>query len=116
MAVKWKGMNELKSALKSMANPEAIKKVVKMNGAELQERMQRQTYKSFRKGYSIGDTRKSIRLQITDGGMTAEVEPTTGYSPYVEYGTRYMEAEPFVAPAFREQEPIFLRDLGKLTK
>lgn len=116
MAVKWKGMNELKTALNDMADPDAIRRVVRMNGAELQQRMQRQTYKSFVKGYSIGDTRKSIRLSIRDNGMTAEVEPTTAYSPYVEYGTRFMEAEPFVGPAFREQEVIFRRDLAKLTK
>lgn len=36
--------------------------------------------------------------------------------PYVEYGTRFMEAEPFVNPAFEKQAPIFIKDIEDLVK
>jgi len=48
--------------------------------------------------------------------MTAHVGPTTDYSPYVEYGTRFMRAEPAVRPAFEEQVPIFKQDMEAIMK
>lgn len=116
MAVEWKGAAELRAALLAKADPAILKRVVRMNAAELQERMQRQTSVSFKKGYSIGDTKKSIRTRMSDEGLTATVGPTTSYAPYVEYGTRFMDAEPFVAPAFHVQQEVFRRDIEKVTK
>ena len=63
-----------------------------------------------------GTLKRSIGLTIDDGGMAAQVEPTVEYAPYQEYGTRFMEAQPFVGPAFREQKEIFKRDLDRLVK
>jgi hypothetical protein len=34
----------------------------------------------------------------------------------LEYGTRYMDAQPFVKPAHEEQAQKFKRDLDKLVK
>ena len=48
--------------------------------------------------------------------MTAAVGPTTDYSPYVEYGTRFMQAEPFVKPSWEEQKELFKKDMDKLVK
>ena len=48
--------------------------------------------------------------------MTAEVGPTTDYAYYVEFGTRKMEAEPFVKPAWEEQKEQFEKDMQKLVK
>ena len=35
---------------------------------------------------------------------------------YVEFGTRFMDAQPFVRPAFKQQVPIFKSDMKKLVK
>ena len=62
------------------------------------------------------DTERSIGIDISDGGMTATVEPTAEYAPYVELGTRFMEAQPYLKPAFEEQKKQFEKDLQKLVR
>ena len=95
---------------------DAVRQVVQKNGDQMNGKMKKNTETAFKKGYSEGDTAKSIQTDITDGGMTAEVGPTTEYAYYVEFGTRKMEAEPFVKPAWEEQKEQFKRDLNKLVK
>ncbi len=48
--------------------------------------------------------------------MTAEVAPGMNYAAYVEYGTRYMAAQPYMRPAFMQQSERFKADLAKLMK
>ena len=69
----------------------------------------------FKAGYSVGETRRSINLLNEKGGLMARVKPTTKYSPYVEYGTRFMDKQPFVKPAFQKVKKEFVNDLKKLT-
>lgn len=112
--IKLEGMDKLQKALKKNVTMQDVKRVVRQNGAELQERMQDNA--EFTQGYQTGTTKRSIGLDITDNGMTAEVEPKTEYSPYVEYGTRFMDAQPFVRPSHDEQKEKFKRDLDKLVR
>ncbi len=112
--LKVTGLVELARALKKNVKMDDVKTVVQKNGADLQRTMQRKA--DFKKGYQTGTTKRSIRLNIKDGGFTAEVEPTTEYSPYLEYGTRYMEKQPFVKPSLAEIEPKFNSDMRKLVK
>ena len=35
---------------------------------------------------------------------------------YLEYGTRFMDAQPFVQPALEEQLPKFKSDMKKLVR
>ena len=115
--VKLKGMDKLVAKLrKCSGNPTLVKIVVAKNGNQLNERMKRKMKEAYVKGYSQGDTAGSVNTVITDGGMTANVGPTTDYAMYVEYGTRFMEAEPAVRPAFEEQVPIFKRDMEAIMK
>lgn len=109
-----KGLDKLEKSLKKNATLSDVKKVVRHNGSQLQKQMQ--TNADFKKGYQTGTTKRSIGLEITDGGFTAEVEPTTEYSPYLEYGTRFMDAQPFVKPAYNAQKPKFKRDMNKLAR
>ncbi|MCC8039164.1 MAG: HK97 gp10 family phage protein [Bacteroidales bacterium] len=112
--ITWTGLNELRQAIEERCNTQAVQTVVKKNGAGLQTKMQRNAV--FVKGYSTGATRQSIGLSLSDGGMTATVQPGTYYSPYLEYGTRYMSAQPFVGPSFNSQKVLFLNDLQKLVR
>lgn len=122
--VKLVGMDKLKAKLqKCSGEPYLIKMVVAKNGNQLNEKMKTKMKNAYvtinprtGKGYSTGDTADSVNTVITDNGMTASVGPTTNYSPYVEYGTRFMKAEPAVRPAFEEQVPIFKRDLEAVMK
>lgn len=124
--IKVEGLKELEKALKSNVTLDDVKRVVKHHGAKLQERMQSKA--DFKKGYQTGTTKRSIGIELEDEGFTAIVGPgdtplnpqsglsATEYSPYVEYGTRFMEAQPFVRPAWNEQKELFKKDMQKLVK
>ncbi len=107
-------MPELQKAMNTREAIEDVKKIVKHNGAELQSKMQENA--DFTKGYATGATKQSIGLEIKDDGFTAEVGPTKEYAPYLEYGTRFMDAQPFAKPAYIEQKEKFEKDMQKLAR
>lgn len=108
------GLDELEKKLKTNIKMTDVQRVVKHNGAGLQRKMQSNA--DFTRGYATGTTKRSIGLELKDGNFTAEVEPTTEYSPYLEYGTRFMDAQPFVNPAFEDQKEQFKADMQKLVR
>lgn len=112
--IKVDGLDKLQKALKSNVNLDDVKRVVRHNGQQLQDKIQKNA--DFDKGYQTGATKRSVGLEIKDSGFTADAGPETEYSPYVEYGTRFMEAQPFVRPAFDEQKAKFKSDMQKLVK
>lgn len=117
--VKIEGLQALISDLDARKySGKQIRNVVMKNGANLQEDAQKRMTKTvaYVKGYSKGTTRRSTTLSISDDGMTATVAPHTEYFPYVEYGTRFMEAEPTLNPAFQKIKQQFYRDVMDLVK
>ena len=112
--IKVEGLEELQKQLRKNADLNDVKRVVRQNGSELQRKIQSNA--DFDKGYQTGTTKRSVGLEINDGGLTAESGPTTEYSEYLEFGTRFMEAQPFVKPALDEQSKQFEKDLKKLVK
>lgn len=108
--IKFEGLAELDKALTKRLNMDAVKRVVKQNGAELQEKSQQKA------PVDTGHLKDSIGIELEDGGMTAVVEPTAEYAAYVELGTRKMEAQPYLKPAWEEQKEQFKKDLDKLVK
>lgn len=116
--VTMKGLTDLHVQIRKSMDLNDVRQVVKKNGAELNQKMQKYASPqgAFTKGYSVGTTRRSITTELSDEGLTATVEPHTDYSMYVEYGTRFMEAEPFVTPAFNDQKDIFIKEINALVK
>ncbi|MBR5290163.1 MAG: HK97 gp10 family phage protein [Erysipelotrichaceae bacterium] len=112
--IEVKGLDKLEKSLKENVTMDDVKRVVRKNGSELQNKVQDNA--EFSKGYQTGTTKRSIGLEIKNSGFTAEVEPTTEYSPYVEYGTRFMEAQPFVKPGYEVQKKKFESDMQKLVR
>ncbi len=112
--IRIEGLEELQKKLKKNANMDDVKKVVRHNGSQLQQKIQQKA--DFKKGYQTGTTKRSVSLEIKDGGLSAESGPTTEYAEYLEFGTRFMEAQPFVKPALEEQSKKFESDLQKLVK
>lgn len=112
--IKVTGLDELQKALKDNVTMDDVKRVVRHNGSELQRGIKNNA--DFTKGYATGTTKRSITLEIKDGGLAAESEPTTEYAPYLEYGTRFMDAQPFVRPAYEIQKKKFQSDMQKLVK
>lgn len=118
MAIKLKGMSELRKHLQKCSSLESVKTVVRKNADDLNKEMKIQASARgvFVKGYTVGDTRDSINTEIDDDGLSASVGATTEYAMYVEYGTRFMEAEPFCKTAFDKINPKFQKDLKKLVR
>ena len=110
MGIKLKGAKELKVKLSKCTDMGPVKQVVRKHTSELQQKAMRNA------PVDTGALKRSIMLDISDGGMTGVVEPTVEYAPYVEWGTRYMSAQPFMKPAFDEQAPQFKSDLDRLMK
>ena len=108
------GLDKLKKALKEKVTLDDVKKVVRKNGQELQEKIQGNA--DFKMGYQTGATKRSVGLEFQDSGMTAESGPETEYSPYVNFGTRFMDAQPFVTDAYNEQKERFKSDMQKLVR
>lgn len=118
MGVKIVGDTKLLYHLKYVKQVEksAVKTIVSTNGHELNQGMQKEMDSAYSKGYTTGETKRSVTETPGDGGMSVEVGPETEYVPYVEYGTRFMDAEPAVRPAFEAQKPKFKSDMEKLVK
>ena len=112
--IRVEGLEKLQKQLRKNANMDDVKRVVRQNGSELQRKIQSNA--DFDKGYQTGTTKRSVDLDIKDGGLTAESGPTTEYAEYLEFGTRFMEAQPFVKPAMDEQSKQFEKDLRKLVE
>lgn len=110
MGMKISGADELIRGLKKSADLNDIKNIVKMNGASLQSNAQRKA------SVDTGFMKRSIVLTIEDGGMTAKIASMAEYSAYINYGTRFMAANPFMTNSFNIQRPVFLNDLSKVLK
>ena len=108
------GMTVVMKKLKDNVTLDDVKRVVERNGSEMRQKMKKNA--DFKKGYQTGTTKRSIALEIKSNGLIAEAGPGTEYSPYLEYGTRFMDAQPFVKPAYNEQKQKFKSDMDKLTR
>lgn len=120
-SIKVEGLDKLQKNLKDACTMDDVKRVIRHNGAELQSKMMKKAdfkghYEGNRFVPPTGTTKRSISLDVKDSGLTAEVGATTHYAPYLEYGTRFMSAQPFVKPALDEQVPKFKSDMQKLVK
>ncbi len=113
-SIKIIGLNKLSKKLKKNRTLEDVKKVVLMNTVELENLAKRNAV--FVKGYSKRTTKRSINMAIDDNGFTGTVKPSTEYSVYLEYGTRYMSAQPFMKPSFLVQKTKFINDMKRLMK
>ena len=109
----FEGLEELDGKLKKNVTLKDVKRVVRHNGSQMQSKIQR--HADFTRGYATGATKRSVNLQIGANGLEASSEPQTEYAPYVEWGTRFMSAQPFVRPGFAEQKEKFKSDMRKLT-
>lgn len=108
--VKIVGMEKLQKKLRKNVGMEEVKNTVRKHGSQLEVKAQRNA------PIDTGNLRRSVGLEIRGNGLTAESEATAEYAGYVEYGTRYMKAQPYMRPAFEEQKAKFRNDMKKLTR
>lgn len=107
VSIELKGAGPVLKRLKNLSDMSGIRKIVQLNGSEMMQKAQREA------PVDTGQLRRSIQLDIIDGGMTAKVSANTEYAAYVEYGTRFMGAQPYLRPALRDQAEQFRSDLER---
>ena len=117
----FRGDKELMRKLNRMSKMKEAKAIVKDNTTQLQEKMMNNAvFKGHKRGNRFikptGKTKGSISISFENGGLTGFVEPKTKYSPYLEFSTRYMQAQPFVGISFHQQVKTFYNDMNKLVK
>ena len=117
----FRGDKELMRKLNRMSKMKEAKEIVKDNTTQLQEKMMNNAvFKGHKRGNRFikptGKTKGSISISFENGGLTGFVEPKTKYSPYLEFGTRYMSAQPFVGISFHQQVKTFYKDMHNLVK
>ncbi|WP_059442621.1 HK97-gp10 family putative phage morphogenesis protein [Leuconostoc mesenteroides] len=110
------GVDKLSKELLSRASAGDIKSVVKRNTTQMQQQTMSNASSVYTKGYSTGDTKKSIGISLKDSGMSGVAGLGMEYNQYTEVGTRFMAAEPLLKPVFNKQKTVFKSDLEKLLK
>lgn len=109
--VRIKGMNQF--IKKCLSNKTGIDQAV---GQEVQRSLLRVERKAkmlapFDTGWLSG----SIYSYVVNT-LTGEVHSPADYSIYVEEGTRYQMAQPFLFPALKADYPVLMNNLNKLMK
>ena len=93
--------------------PTKTQQVIKKHGGELQREAMRLAPVAKVAG---GSLKRSIELEILDGGYTAKVSPYMDYAVYQEYGTRYQSGTPYMRPAFYNRVKPFIDELKGMIK
>lgn len=107
---KLNGIDKLKKGMLDATKLDAARKIVKVNGAEMNAGAVEKV------PVDTGNLKRSVGMELKNNGLTTNVKANADYAPYVEWGTRFMEAQPFLKPAFNKQKEQFKRDIGRLVK
>lgn len=122
-----RGLDKLQAKLQRIAKLEEVEKTVEEHGNLMLAKAvdNASKFKGHYEGRGkkrhfvkpTGATKKSI--SVNSGKIDRfkyRVAPGTEYAAYVELGTRYMNSQPFIKPAFDDQKALFKRDLERLVK
>ena len=115
--IDMRGLNQLQKKLLKGVSRDKISQVVRLNTAELTQKAKERAPVSTEKtnpGGAHGQLKRSIIPSLSSGGMVGKVNATVDYAEYVEMGTRFMAAQPYMRPAFDQQKEVFLDDMKKL--
>ncbi len=63
-----------------------------------------------------GATRSSIFVDPGTPSFEQKIGPTTEYAPFIEFGTRYMAARPFMVPTLEKERTPFMEALVEVLK
>ena len=76
--------------------------------------------KAKAKQYAPVDTmflKENITTDLSNWpGMTTKIHSQASYSGYQEFGTRFMDAQPFMRPALKDISPQFKKDMTDVMK
>jgi HK97 gp10 family phage protein len=90
-----------------------VGKIVKSNTIEMNEKVVKNA--EFTQGYQTGYTKRNIETKMVSK-LAGKTISKSEHSGYLEFGTRFMDAQPFIFPGFYNQKKQFLDDLNRLVK
>ena len=61
-----------------------------------------------------GATKNSIFVDPGSPDLAQRIGPTTHYSPFIEYGTRYWVGVPFMVPSIESERPLLERAITQV--
>jgi bacteriophage protein of unknown function (DUF646) len=118
-----KGLDKLQAKLQRVAKMEEVEHIVEENGKAMLEKAIKNTekFRGHYRGKKLIKPTGATKRSLSENSSKLEkfkyrVAPGTDYAAYVELGTRKMDAQPFIKPAFDDQKKLFKRDLERLVK
>ena len=107
-----KDFARLQEGLNSGRIRKQVERIILYHTGDLHERSQR------RVPVRTGHLKRSATVGVSLPKLEGRVKYTAEYAGYLEKGTRYMAARPYLKPSLNEVEPKFIDDMkriGKLT-
>lgn len=104
-SIEWDGLNELGDVLaKAMRESESdVKTVIYNNGEKLKAKAVEWAPKPGGSRYGLNPYSEgplSQNITHKHNGLNSEIHAEVGYSGFVNFGTRYMRAQPFMTDTF----------------
>ena len=110
MKIDIEGADELVRSIRNRLGSDKVVPVIRRNTSQAQAKAMRLA------AVDTGFMKRSITMRTDITGLAGYIVAGASYSSYVEFGTRYMDSQPFMRPAAREQAPIFISDLRNLIR
>ncbi|WP_411842118.1 HK97-gp10 family putative phage morphogenesis protein [Salinicoccus sp. HZC-1] len=92
-----------------------VDEITKNNAIEFTMYAKEYGVAAFNKGYATGFTVRNITMERI-APMSYKIISQSGHSGFLEYGTRFMEAAPFIFPAYKVVKNQFQADLRRLVE
>ena len=114
--VRIEGLEDVELKLKSFTPEvnEAIEKEIKISAINIQREAKKIC------PWRTNRLRSSIAIQFLSNGErinAAEIGSYhVEYAPYVEFGTRYMKAEPYLRPAYKAELPKLKANIARILR
>lgn len=109
-SIRLRGLKKLINRFRRNTELTEVKDVLRVNGEQMLQRARKNA------PVETGELRDSLRMDIDEAGFSVNIKSDVDHASYVEYGTRYKHAQPFIGPAFKRQQRRLKKDLSKLTK
>lgn len=105
---KLEGVADLEKALDSEKKIKAADMAVRKNAAMMQREAM------YAAPVRTGYLKATIGAGLTVSHMYAKLEPFANYAAYVELGTRFMNAQPYLRPAWLKASQQLVDDLHRI--
>lgn len=112
--MKVEGLTELKRVMKNMTHIENdVADIMKFNSSEAVDITVANAKGVMNKGYWTGNLARMVTSDMADK-LSFNLISGAHYSGYLEYGTRFMVAEPFMRPSIKQIKKNLRDDFSRL--